>query len=224
MVNASRRRSANLATHIHCVDSICIRTEIGKEVWSFVSVAATVYEKIYGLSSSVLSAPEDWRHALTLAGVMRWFAEFRGFAAMADVWAAAGLARRAGIDGKTLCQAGLDEDVARLVRRENVADADAQAPLTAEEQLGCLVVTLDHLSALVVAAAATRPKGSVKDMKVSAVQKKFKDKKFAPEVSRMTILQGARRMRWEIGDLTSKTIKAVLSCEEEVRDAARKTA
>ena len=27
----------------------------------------------------------------------------------------------------------------------------------------------------------------------------------------MTILQGARRMRWEIGDLTSKTIKAILA-------------
>ena len=186
--------------------------------------SSVVYEKIYGLAQTAMSAPEDWRHALTLAGVMRWFAEFRGFSSSADEWAAAGLARRAGLDGKTLCKAGMDEDVVRLVSRKTVADADAQAPLTHEEQLGCLVVTLDHLSALVVASAATRPKGSVKDMKVSAVQKKFKDSKFAPEVDRMTILQGARRMRWEIGDLTSKTIKAVLACEEEVREAVRKIA
>ena len=186
--------------------------------------AAMIYEKIYSLAEAALPEPDGWRHALTLAGVMRWFAEFRGFSEAAGQWAAAGLARRAGLDGKTLCKAGMDEEVVRLVRRENVADADAQAPLTAEAQLGCLVVTLDHLSALVVAAAATRPKGSVKDMKVSAVQKKFKDSKFAPEVNRMTILQGARRMRWEIGDLTSKTIKAVLSCEEEVREAGRKIA
>lgn len=188
------------------------------------SGSSVVYGNIYELAQTALSRTEDWRHALTLAGVMRWFAEFRGFSSAADEWAAAGLARRAGIDGKTLCKAGMDEDVVRLVERETVADADAQAPLTQEDQLGCLVVTLDHLSALVVASAATRPKGSVKDMKVSAVQKKFKDSKFAPEISRMTILQGARRMRWEIGDLTSKTIKAVLSCEEEVREAARKIA
>lgn len=186
------------------------------------SVPSVVYEKIYDLSEAALSSPEDWRHALTLAGVMRWFAEFCGQTTAADLWAAVGLARRAGLDGKALCKAGMDEEIVRLMKRENVADADAQAPLTAEEQLGCLIVTLDHLSALVVAAAATRPKGSVKDMKVSAVQKKFKDSKFAPEVDRMTILQGARRMRWEIGDLTSKTIKAVLSCEEEVREAIRK--
>ena len=187
-------------------------------------VSSVVYGKIYDMVQTALPEPEDWRHALMLAGVMRWFAEFRGFPDAADLWAAAGLARRSGLDGKTLCKAGMDEDVVRLVLRENVADADAQAPLTVEAQLGCLVVTLDHLSALVVASAANRPKGSVKDMKVSAVQKKFKDSKFAPEVNRMTILQGARRMRWEIGDLTSKTIKAVLACEKEVREAARKIA
>lgn len=188
------------------------------------SGSSVVYEKIYDLAQAALPAPEDWRRALTLAGVMRWFAEFRGFSSSADQWAAVGLARRAGLDGNALCKAGMDEDVVRLVNRKTVADADAQAPLMQEEQLGCLVVTLDHLSALVVASAATRPKGSVKDMKVSAVQKKFKDFKFAPGVDRMTILQGARRMRWEIGDLTSKTIKAVLACEEEVREAARKIA
>ena len=182
---------------------------------------SVVYEKIYDMAQAALPEPEDWKHALTLAGVMRWFAEFRGFSEAANLWAAAGLARRAGLDGEALCKAGMDEDVARLVNRETVADADAQAPLTQEAQLGCLVVTLDHLSALVVASAAKRPKGSVKDMKVSAVQKKFKDSKFQPEISRMTILQGARRMRWEIGDLTSKTIKAVLACEEEVHDAVK---
>ena len=187
-------------------------------------VSSVVYGKIYDMVQTALPEPEEWRHAMMLACVMRWFAEFRGFSEAADLWAAAGLARRSGLDGKTLCKAGMDEDVVRLVLRENVADADAQAPLTAEAQLGCLVVTLDHLSALVVASAANRPKGSVKDMKVSAVQKKFKDSKFAPEVNRMTILQGARRMRWEIGDLTSKTIKAVLACEEEVRGAGRKIA
>ena len=100
------------------------------------SVSAVVYEKIYDLAQAALPEPENWKHALTLAGVLRWFAEFRGFAEAADLWAAAGLARCAGLDGKTICKAGMDEDVVRFVLRENVADADAQAPLTREEQLG----------------------------------------------------------------------------------------
>ncbi|MBQ8699901.1 MAG: hypothetical protein IJ812_01425 [Schwartzia sp.] len=188
------------------------------------SFSVASYESIRALCRESVPAPDDWQRTILFAGVMRWFAEFRGFADAADAWAAAGMARRAHVESRALGAAGMDENLIRLVRREKVADADAQAPLTPEEQLACLLVTLDHLSALVVAAAATRPKGSVKDMKVSAVQKKFKDSKFAPEVSRMTILQGARRMRWEIGDLTSKTIKAVLASEEEAREATRKIA
>ncbi len=179
------------------------------------------YESLYTLYRKGNPAPEKLRRALLLAGVMRWFAEFRGFGNAADTWATAGLIRGSGLDDAALRAAGVSDELVSLAGREKVADADAQAPLTQEEQLGCLVVTLDHLSALVVASAATRPKGSVKDMKVSAVQKKFRDSKFLPEVNRMAILQGARRMRWEIGDLTSKTIKAVFSCEDEVRDAVQ---
>ncbi|MBP5199477.1 MAG: hypothetical protein J6Z82_02360 [Schwartzia sp.] len=188
------------------------------------SVTAASYDSLRAQCRKNNPVPDEWRRALLLAEVMRWFAEFRGFGDDGLVWAAAGMARRAGIHSEALREAGMDEDTIRMVRREKVADADAQAPLSAEEQMGCLLVTLDHLSELVVAAAATRPKGSVKGLKVSAVQKKFKDSKFAPEISRMTILQGARRMRWEIGDLTSKTIKAILSCEDDVREAAQEIA
>ena len=188
------------------------------------AVTAASYDSLRALCRKNNTVPEEWRRALLLAEVMRWFAEFRGFGDEGLTWAAAGIARSAGVPDDALRAAGMDEETIRLVRREKVADADAQAPLTAEEQLGCLLVTLDHLSELVMAAAATRPKGSVKGLKVSAVQKKFKDSKCAPEANRMTILQGARRMRWEIGDLTSKTIKAILSCEDEVREAAQEIA
>jgi len=189
-----------------------------------VSVSAASYDSLRALCRKNHPAPEEWRRALLLAGIMRWFAEFRGFGDDGLVWAAAGMARRSGVPNDALRAAGMDEETIRLVRRERVADADAQAPLTQEEQMGCLLVTLDHLSELVAATAVTRPKGSVKGLKVSAVQKKFRDSRFAPQANRMTILQGARRMRWEIGDLTSKTIKAILACEDEVREAAQEIA
>ena len=188
------------------------------------SLSVASYEKLYDLCRQKCPAPDDWQRAVLFAGVMRWFAEFRGFEAHGSAWAAAGMARRAGIETGNLSAAGMDDETIRLVRQEKVADADAQAPLTPEEQLGCLLVTLDHLSSLIVATAAPRPKGSVKDLKVSAVKKKFQDFKFAPQVDRMAIMQGARRMRWEIGDLTSKTIKAILASEEEAREAAKEIA
>ena len=164
--------------------------------------------------------PTLLRRALVLAGVMRWFAEFRGYAGAADTWAAAGLLRRAA-QGKLRAfpDIGVDDDVLRIVGKTAVADADAQAPLTEEDELSCLLVTLDHLSGLILAIAASRPKGSVRDLKVSAVQKKFRDTRLAPESNRTTIIQGARRMRWEIGDLTSKTIKAIRAYEEDIRES-----
>ena len=188
------------------------------------SISAASYESLRALCRKSNPVPDDWRRALLLAGVMRWFADFRGFGDEGLAWAAAGMVRRAGLQNNLLRAAGMDEEMIRLVQREKVADADAQAPLTPEEQMGCLLVTLDHLSELIVAAAASRPKGSVKGLKVSAVQKKFRDGRFAPQADRMTILQGARRMRWEIGDLTSKTIKAILACEDDVREAVQEIA
>ncbi len=61
----------------------------------------------------------------------------------------------------------------------------------------------------------------MKGLKVSAVQKKFRDWHFVPQCSRALIREGARQLRWEIGDLTSKTIKAILAGEEEGGEAAR---
>ena len=80
------------------------------------------------------------------------------------------------------------------------------------------------MTALIAAIAATRPRQSVKGLKVSAVQKKFLDPHFAPESSRRQIQEGVRALHWEIGDFTSKTLKAVLAAEDEVRNAVEKIA
>lgn len=186
---------------------------------------AFVYKPVMDYCMERENDPALLRRALVLAGVMRWFAEFRGYADAAEVWAASGLLRRAA-HGKlrTFPDIGVNEEVLRIIRKTAVADADAQAPLSEEDELSCLLVTLDHLSALIIAVAANRPKGSVRDLKVSAVQKKFRDMRFAPESNRMTIMQGARRMRWEIGDLTSKTIKAIRAYEEDIRESVEEIA
>ena len=55
------------------------------------------------------------------------------------------------------------------------------------------------------------------DMEVSSVKKKFKDKRFAAGCSRDIIKSGAQDLGWELNDLFDRTLKAMQSCEEEIR-------
>ena len=84
------------------------------------SLSVASYEKLYDLCRQTCAAPDDWRQAVLFGGVMRWFAEFRGFEACGSAWAAAGMARRAGIETGKLSAAGMDEETIRLVRQEKV--------------------------------------------------------------------------------------------------------
>ena len=62
-----------------------------------------------------------------------------------------------------------------------------------------------------------RPSKSVKDMEVSSLKKKFKDKKFAAGCSREVIAKGAEILGWELEDMLEKTILAMRECEDPVR-------
>ena len=66
--------------------------------------------------------------------------------------------------------------------------------------------------------ALMHPSKSVQDLKVSSVRKKYKDKKFAAGCSRDIINEGAERLGWEIGYLTSKTIEAMKPDEAAIND------
>lgn len=77
----------------------------------------------------------------------------------------------------------------------------------------------DELTGLIGAAARMRPSKSCKDMEVSSLKKKFKDKKFAAGCSRDIIRQGAEGLGWELDELFAKTIEAMRSCEDEVNAA-----
>ena len=59
---------------------------------------------------------------------------------------------------------------------------------------------------LIGAAARMRPSGSVMDMEVSSLKKKFKDKRFAAGCSRDVIREGAEGLGWTLEELMDKTI------------------
>ena len=81
-----------------------------------------------------------------------------------------------------------------------------------------ILFATDELTGLIWATAKMRPSKSTKDMEVSSLKKKFKDKKFAAGCSRDVIKTGAERLGWELNDLFEKTILSMRDCEDIVNE------
>ena len=67
--------------------------------------------------------------------------------------------------------------------------------------------------------ALMRPSKSTKDMELSSLKKKFKDKKFAAGCSRDVIRQGAELLGWELDKLLTMTLEAMKAKEDEIEAA-----
>lgn len=67
-----------------------------------------------------------------------------------------------------------------------------------------------------------RPSKSVKDMEVSSLKKKFKDKKFAAGCSRDVITKGSEMLGWDLNELFEETILAMRIDEEEINNYVNK--
>ena len=162
-------------------------------------------------------------HALTVEGVMGWYAQLLGYGGEADFWAMAGLlhdidferwpeehCRRA---RQLLQEAGASEELIHAVVSHGYGLCSDVEP---EHEMEKVLFAADELTGLIGAAARMRPSRSVQDMEVSSLKKKFKDKKFAAGCSRDVIRQGAERLGWELDTLMERTIQAMRSCEERV--------
>lgn len=78
-----------------------------------------------------------------------------------------------------------------------------------------ILFATDELTGLINATCLMRPSKSVLDLKVSSLNKKFKDKKFAAGVDRNIILRGAEMLGWSKEELLEETIKALQEGAEE---------
>ena len=83
-----------------------------------------------------------------------------------------------------------------------------------KKQMEKILFATDELTGLIWAAAKMRPSKSTKDMEVSSLKKKFKDKKFAAGCSRDIIKQGAEMLGWDLDKLFEETILAMKDCED----------
>ena len=162
-------------------------------------------------------------HGLTVEGTMRWFANELGYGEDADFWAMAGLLHDIDFEmypeqhcikaPELLREAGAEEELIHAICSHGYGIACDVKP---EHEMEKVLFAADELTGLIGAAARMRPSKSTKDMEVSSLKKKFKDKKFAAGCSRDIIRTGAERLGWELDDLFAKTIEAMRSCEDYV--------
>jgi len=167
--------------------------------------------------------PFHIRHALTVEGVMRWYAGELGYADDADFWATVGLLHDIDFERypeqhcqkapELLKEAGVDDVMIRAICSHGYGLCSEVKP---EHTMEKVLFAADELTGLIGAAALMRPSKSVMDMEVKSVKKKFKDKAFAAGCSRDVIRSGAEALGWEPDDLFAKTILAMRSCEESV--------
>lgn len=162
-------------------------------------------------------------HALTVEGVMRWFAKDQGFAEDAEHWGLVGLLHDIDFERwpeehckrapEVLKSAGFGEDFIYSVCSHAYGLCSDCEP---KHQMEKILFAVDELTGLIGAAALMRPSKSVMDMEVSSLKKKFKDKRFAAGCSRDVIKEGAERLGWSMDELFTRTLEAMRSCEASV--------
>ena len=173
-------------------------------------------EQAYDLLTKYNHEPFHIQHALTVEGVMRWYANELGHGDEADFWAIVGLLHDVDFElypeqhcikaPELLREGGASEEMIHAIVSHGYGlCVDVKPELEMEKVL----FAADELTGLIGAAARMRPSKSVSDMELSSLKKKFKDKKFAAGCSRDVIRNGAEMLGWELDTLLERTIQAM---------------
>ena len=165
------------------------------------------------------------QHAETVEGIMRYFARKLGFEQEEDFWGIAGLLHDLDFEKypeehcvvapRLLKEGGAGDEVIHAVC-SHCYGHHPEVTAKPEHEMEKVLYASDELTGLIWAAAKMRPSRSTKDMEVSSLKKKFKDKRFAAGCSREIITEGAEVLGWELPKLMELTILAMRSCEDAV--------
>lgn len=158
-------------------------------------------------------------HAMVVAGVMKYFASEYD-PERVDFWQAVGLLHDLDFENwpeqhcsktRELLEAqDYDPEFVRAIVSHGYGICSDIEPLHMMEKI---LFATDELTGLIGAVARMRPSGSVADLPVKSVMKKFKTPSFAAGCSREVISQGAERLGWELPELIDKTIQAMRTIE-----------
>lgn len=166
------------------------------------------------------------QHALTVEGVMKWYATELGYGEDAQYWGIVGLLHDIDFEQypdqhcikapELLREGGVGEDIIHAVCSHGYG---ITVDIKPEHEMEKVLFAADELTGLIWAAALMRPSKSVQDMEVKSLKKKYKSTSFAAGCSREVIQKGADMLGWELTDLMQKTISAMRSCEDEIKNA-----
>ena len=161
------------------------------------------------------------RHALTVEGVMRYFAKQYGHDE--EFWGLVGLLHD--IDFEVYPDEHCKK-APELLKEVDASDEFIHAvcshgyglcsDVEPTHEMEKILFATDELTGLIGAAAIMRPSISVQDMELSSLKKKFKDKKFAAGCSRDVIKEGAERLGWELDKLLEETLFAMRVNEAQI--------
>ena len=186
-------------------------------------------DQAYALLTQHNKEPFHIQHALTVEGVMRWYANELGHGDEAGFWGIVGLLHDIDFElypeqhcvkaPELLRAGGVSEEMIHAIVSHGYGICVDIAP---EHEMEKVLFASDELTGLIGAAARMRPSKSVSDMELSSLKKKFKVKKFAAGCSRDVIRQGAEMLGWELDKLLEQTILAMRPDEAAIAEAVEK--
>ena len=167
--------------------------------------------------------PFHLQHALTVEGVMRWYAGQLGYGGDADFWALAGLLHDVDFDRwpeqhcvkapELLREANASDELIHAVVSHGWGITVDVAP---EHEMEKVLFAADELTGLIGALTLMLPSKDIADVQLKSLKKKFKDKKFAAGCSRDVIAKGAEALGWELDRLMQDTISAMQASDASV--------
>jgi predicted hydrolase (HD superfamily) len=186
-------------------------------------------EKAWQLLPKYNQDPFHIQHALTVEGVMKWYAEDLGYGDNAEYWGIVGLLHDIDFEQypdahclkapDLLRDGGFGEDIVHAVCSHGY---ELTVDIKPEHVMEKVLYAVDELTGLIGAVTILRPSQSVQDLETKSVKKKFKSVNFAAGCSREVIEKGAAMLGWSLEDLIGKTILAMRSCETKITEEMKK--
>jgi putative nucleotidyltransferase with HDIG domain len=159
------------------------------------------------------------RHALSVEAAMRAYA--RKLGGDEDLWGIVGLIHDFDyeqhptpeehplVGARTLEQRGWPGEIIRAVK------SHAQyLRVPRESKLEQVLFAVDELTGLIAAVALVRPSKDIRDVRVSSVRKKWRDKRFAAGVNRQDIEEGASDLGVPLREHIHVVLRAMQSAAE----------